>query len=215
MPANRRPVRVLPGTLMAFLELRHHLLQQGLVTIAGCLRRGILCCCLAPVRSVSAVSASPYRVLKGRPVAVGVRLSRRHSRRLRALRLRGVVLGCLGLVGLDLLMFLVQRMRLWELLYTLLLRRHGLLELLNAPLRSLGFLQPLLSVLRLLELPRPLLRVLRRPAVVAPWSPISGSVGPACVGRRNDEFADGAHPALPVHHGMAGEGNTPGTEQYG
>jgi len=196
-------------------QIRHRLLQQGLVTTARCLRRRILSWCFPPVSIVTAVSASSHRVLKGRPVAVGIRLSRRHSGRLRALRLRGAILGCLGLVELDLLMFLMRRVGLSELLYAPLLRRHGLLELLNAPLCSLGFLQPLLSVLGLLELPRPLLRVLRRPPVVAPWSPISGSVGPARVGRRNDEFADGAHPTLRVHHRMTGEGNTPGTEQYG
>ena len=225
LSAGRRPVRIGPVTLLAPLELRHRVVERGLVAAAGGLPRLILPWCLPPVSVGTAVSDFRHR-FQSRPVALGTRLLR--YRRLRAWRMLGCrrrweallavcvhgrqTLVCsVGLLrGLDLLKLLLRRLELLDLLHAPLLRRHGLLELLNAPLRGLGFLQPLLRVLGLLELPR----VFRRPAVVARPA-ISGSVGPTRIGWCYDEFADRAQPTLLFHHGMPGDGNTPGTEQYG
>jgi len=228
LSAGRRPVRIGPVTLLAPLELRHRVVERGLVAAAGGLPRLILPWCLPPVSVGTAFSDFRHR-FQSRPVALGTRLLR--YRRLRAWRMLGCrrrweallavcvhgrqTLVCsVGLLrDLDLLQLLLRRLELLDLLHAPLLRRHGLLELLNAPLRGLGFLQPLLRVLGLLELPRALLRIFRRPAVAA-RPPVSGSVGFARVGWRYDEFADRAHPAL-LFQGMPGDGNTPGTEQYG
>ena len=143
-------------------------------------------------------------------MAIGIRLARRHSD-----GLRGKLLCRLGLGDRDLLlMFPVRRIGLPELLHAPLLRGYGLLDLLNALLHGLGFLQALLSVLGLLQLPRALLGVVHRASVVIRPA-ISGFAGSVRMGWRNDDVANRAHPTLPVRHEMAGDGNTPGAEQYG
>ena len=206
---GRRPVLILPGDLLAPLELRQGIVERGLVTAAGGLPRFILPRRLPPVGIVSAVSASRHRVLKGRPVAVGIRLARRHSD-----GLRGKFLCRLGLGDRDLLMFPVRRVRLPELLHAPLLRGYGLLDLLNALLHGLGFLQALLSVLGLLQLPRALLGVVHCASVVIRLA-ISGPAGSVRMGWRNDNAANRARPTLPVRHEMTGDGNSPSAEQYG
>ena len=209
VPADRRPVCIRPGCLLASLELRHGVFERGLVTAAGCLTHFILPWRLPPVGIVTAVSISRHHVLKGRPVTVGIRLARRHGD-----GLRGKFLCRLGLGDRGLLMFPVRRIGLPELLHAPLLRGYGLLDLLNALLHGLGFLQALLSVLGLLQLPRALLGIVHCPAVVIRLA-ISGSAGLVRMGWRNDDVADRAHPALPVHLRMAEDGNTPGAEQCG
>lgn len=210
VPAGRRgPVGIRPGLLLAPLELRQRVVERGLVAAAGGLPWFILPWRLPPVGILTAVPAFCH-LLKGGPMAVGVRLARRHSDGLRGEFLRRLCLGDRDL----LLMFLVRRIGLPDLLHAPLLRGYGLLDLLNALLHGLGFLNALLSVLGLLQLPRALLGVVRRaPVVIRPA--ISGFSGFVRIGRRNDDVANRAHPALPVRHKMAGDGNTPGAEQYG
>ena len=206
MVPGRRPVLILPGDLLAPLELRQGVVERGLVTAAGGLPRFILPRRLPPVGIVTAVSVSRHGVLQGRPVAVGIRRRRSDG-------LRGKTLCRLGL-GRDLLMILVRRVGLPELLHALLLRGYGLLDLLNALLHGLGFLQALLSVLSLLQLPRALLGVVHCASVVIRLA-MSGSAGSVRMGWRNDNVANRARPTWPVRHEMAGDGNTPGAEQYG
>ena len=211
VPAGRRwPVRIRPGCLLAPLELRHGVFERSLVTAAGGLARFILPWRLPPVGIVTAIPASCQRLLEGGPMAIGIRLARRHRD-----GLRGKVLWRPGLGGRDLMLTIpVRRIGLPELFHAPLLRGHGLLDLLNALLCGLGFLQTLLSVLGLLQLPRALLGVVHRASVIIRLA-ISGSAGPVRMGWRNDNVANRARPTLSVRHEMAGDGNTPGTEQCG